>query len=417
MIERLRRSGESRHTLLLGGALAALAVAAVAAALSLQALLLAALVIAAALVGAGLWPGSAEPSANPVERPGIGGYGFVAERAPVIAYLAEPGPDARWLYVSPHIEEMLGFSPSEWLGNPGLWRRQIHPDDLALAISDEGRTLSSGEANATDYRLRTRGGEEIWVRDIAVGVNRDGQTVTQGVIYDITSLKRAEEGLRTRERMLQGALRERTRELERARLEVLQRLATAAELHAEGTREHTARVGQIAAAIGRKMGLSPGFVELLAQAAPLHDIGKLGVHRETLLRRARLTDAEADEIRAHTIAGARILAGSETPALRLAEQIALTHHERWDGRGYPRGLAGEEIPVAGRITMVADVFDALMHDRAYKTAWTVEEALAEIRAASGTRFDPAVVDAFMGLDHSQLMARAERGRRAAPAAA
>ena len=184
-------------------------------------------------------------------------YRFVAEQAPVIAYLAEPGEKARWHYVSPHIETMLGFTPEEWREDPGLWRRQVHPDDVALAISDERRALSSGEPNATDYRMRTKGGEEIWVRDVAVGLTEGEQQITQGVIYDITGLKRAEEGLRTRERMLQGVVGERTRELERSRLETLQRLAVAAELHEKGTHEHTVRVGRISAAIAHQLDLSP----------------------------------------------------------------------------------------------------------------------------------------------------------------
>jgi len=333
-------------------------------------------------------------------------YRFVAERAPVVAYLADLGDRARWHYVSPHIEALLGFTPEEWCGDPELWRRQVHPDDLPLAVSDERRTVASGQPNATDYRIRTRGGEEIWVRDVAIALKRNGRQMTQGVIYDITGLKRAEEGLRTRERMLQGIVRERTRELERSRMETLQRLAIAAELHEEGTREHTLRVGQIAASLAHAMGLSPAFVELIAQAAPLHDIGKLGVTNEILLRPTALTDTELETMRQHTLVGARILEGSDTPALRLAEQIALTHHEHWDGSGYPRGLAGEEIPVAGRITIVADVFDALMHERAYKEAWPAQEAIEEIRRGSGTLFDPAVVDAFVSLDRSALVASA-----------
>lgn len=331
-------------------------------------------------------------------------YRFVAEQAPVIAYLAEPGEKACWHYVSPFITTMLGFTPEEWCEDPGLWRRQVHPDDLPLAISDERRALNSGEANATDYRMRTKDGEEIWVRDIAVGLLRDGNEVTQGVIYDITGLKRAEEGLRTRERMLGGVVRERTRELQRSRLETLQRLAIAAELHQEGTQEHSIRVGRTAAAIADELGLSSGFVEMIAQAAPLHDIGKLAVSSEILTRPEPLTSSELEMMRRHTLFGARILGGSETPSLRLAEQIARTHHERWDGQGYPDGLSGPQIPVGGRITMVADVFDALMHGRAYKEPWSVMDALYEIRAGSGSLFDPSVVDAFLRLDHLELLA-------------
>ena len=187
--------------------------------------------------------------------------------------------------------------------------------------------------------MRTKAGEEIWVRDVAVGLTEGGQQITQGVIYDITGLKRAEEGLRTRERMLQGVVGERTRELERSRLETLQRLAVAAELHEKGTHEHTVRVGRISAAIANELGLSPGFVELIGQAAPLHDIGKLGVSEEILLQPGELSESDLATMRQHTVIGADILGGSEAPSLRLAEQIALTHHERWDGEGYPRGAA------------------------------------------------------------------------------
>jgi PAS domain S-box-containing protein/putative nucleotidyltransferase with HDIG domain len=335
-------------------------------------------------------------------------YRFVAEQAPVIAYLAEIGEQARWHYVSPHITALLGFTPDEWIENPGLWQRQVHPDDLPLAMSDERRAVASGKANSTDYRMRTKGGEEIWVRDVALPIEINRRTMTQGVIYDITGLKREEEGLRSRERLLQGIVRERTRELERSRVETLQRLAIAAELHEEGTREHTLRVGRIAALIAHAMGLSPAFVELIAQAAPLHDIGKLGVSNEILLRPGTLSDTEMETMRQHTLVGARILEGSEAPVLRLAEQIALTHHERWDGKGYPRGLAGEEIPIAGRITNVADVFDTLLHERTYKEAWAPPEAIEEIRRGSGSRHDPAVVDAFLSLDQADLIATAGR---------
>ena len=364
--------------------------------------------LAAALIGCELYFGNRDLGNRDLDAQWLAAeesrYRFVAEQAPVIAYLAEPGENARWHYVSPHITTMLGFTPDEWRDDPGLWRRQVHPDDVPLAISDERRAFSSGEANATDYRMRTKAGEEIWVRDVAVGLTEDGDQIVQGVIYDITGLKRAEEGLRTRERLLQGVVGERTRELERSRMETLQRLAVAAELHEKGTHEHTVRVGRTSAAIAEELGLSPGFVELIAQAAPLHDIGKLGVSEEILLQPGQLSEADLLTMRRHTVIGADILGGSEAPSLRLAEQIALTHHERWDGEGYPRGLRGEEIPVGGRITMVADAFDALTHGRPSFEPWTLEETVEEIRAGSGTRFDPDVVEAFLRLEHTEMTA-------------
>ncbi len=395
---------DHRRVLLLGSALvAALAGVAAGAAGAASWAAVALGLIAAALIASEIYLGRddrrAERLAAEESR-----YRFVAEQAPVIAYLAEPGEKARWHYVSPHITTMLGFTPEEWRDDPGLWRRQVHPDDVALAISDERRALNSGEPNATDYRMRTKSGEEIWVRDVAVGLTESGQQITQGVIYDITGLKRAEEGLRTRERRLQGVVGERTRELERSRLETLQRLAVAAELHEKGTHEHTVRVGRISAAIANELGLSDGFVELIGQAAPLHDIGKLGVSEEILLQPGELSESDLSTMRQHTAIGADILGGSESPSLRLAEQIALTHHERWDGEGYPRGLRGEEIPIGGRITMVADAFDTLTHGRPRFEPWTLEETLDEIRAGSGARFDPQVVEAFLRLEHAELMA-------------
>ncbi len=398
------RRDRPRRLLLLGAALAAAVAALLAGALGGGSWVYAALgALIAVLIGCELYFGSRDRDTDRLAAD-ESRHRFVAEQAPVIAYLAEPGEKARWHYVSPHIETMLGFTPEEWREDPGLWRRQVHPDDVALAISDERRALSSGEPNATDYRMRTKGGEEIWVRDVAVGLTEGGQQITQGVIYDITGLKRAEEGLRTRERMLQGVVGERTRELERSRLETLQRLAVAAELHEKGTHEHTVRVGRISAAIAHQLDLSPGFVELIAQAAPLHDIGKLGVSEEILLAPGELSEDETATMRRHTVIGADILGGSEAPALRLAEQIALTHHERWDGTGYPRALRGEEIPIGGRITHLADAFDTLTHGRTRFEPWTVEETLEEISSDSGTRFDPDVVEAFLRLEHVDLIA-------------
>ncbi len=193
---------------------------------------------------------------------------------------------------------------------------------------------------------------------------------------------------------LEATVRDRTAELDAARLEVLDRLALAAEFRDEDTREHTRRVGARAARLAAALGLDPVAVELIGQAAPLHDVGKVGVPDAILLKPGPLDDDELERVRAHTEIGRRILAGSTSPVLRMAEAIAHTHHERWDGTGYPRGVAGETIPLAGRIVAVADVFDALTHVRPYKPAWPAERAHAELRAQAGRQFDPAVVEAF-----------------------
>jgi putative two-component system response regulator len=138
-------------------------------------------------------------------------------------------------------------------------------------------------------------------------------------------------------------------------------------------------------------------VELIRKAAPLHDVGKISLSDAILLKPGRLSPAEVALNRSHTTLGAELLSGGHFPLLQMAEEIALTHHERWDGQGYPRGLAAEEIPLSGRIVAVADVFDALVNERPYKRAWTAEEAVVEIAEQSGKQFDPTVVRALLYL--------------------
>ncbi len=197
--------------------------------------------------------------------------------------------------------------------------------------------------------------------------------------------------------LLELKVKERTQELEEARLEILERLALAAEYRDDETGRHTDRVGRACDLLGRAMGLPPADVELMRRAAPLHDIGKIGVPDAILLKPGRLTPEEFGVMKQHTVIGARILSGSRFPLLRIAEQIALTHHERWDGSGYPDGLAGEAIPLPGRILAIVDVFDALVSVRPYKRAWTHEEALAELERQRERHFDPRVLDAFLDM--------------------
>ncbi|HEX2029707.1 MAG TPA: HD domain-containing phosphohydrolase [Nitriliruptorales bacterium] len=195
--------------------------------------------------------------------------------------------------------------------------------------------------------------------------------------------------------LLEHRVRERTAELEQARIELLRRLSLAAEFRDDETYEHTERVGVAAALLGDRVGLDAADVESLRRAAPLHDIGKIGVPDEILLKPGPLTAEEYARMKAHTTIGALILGGSSSPVLRMGETIALTHHERWDGSGYPGRLAGEQIALVGRIVSVTDVFDALTHERPYKAAWPVDEAVAELERGRGTQFDPRLVDLYI----------------------
>src|SRR5690606_3342016 len=157
---------------------------------------------------------------------------------------------------------------------------------------------------------------------------------------------------------------------------------------------------------GRRLGLPESEVDLIRLAAPLHDLGKIGLPDAILLKPGRLSPAEFEGGKAHPTIGTRILSGSRFAVLKLAEEIAWTHHERWDGTGYPRGLKGEEIPLAGRIVAAADIFDALTHERPYKPAWSVEDALAELERLAGTHLDPRVVEAAVEVIRSELAVRA-----------
>ncbi|HET9094680.1 MAG TPA: HD domain-containing phosphohydrolase [Solirubrobacteraceae bacterium] len=191
--------------------------------------------------------------------------------------------------------------------------------------------------------------------------------------------------------------------LEATRAETLRRLALAAEYRDDETFHHTERVAHVATHIAGKLGLDATFQALIRQAAPLHDVGKLAISDAILLKPDVLTATEILHVRAHAVSGAEILAGSHSDVLQMAEEIALTHHEWWDGSGYPNRLSYDQIPISGRIVALADVFDVLIHERPYKQPWTLDEALREIDHLSGRQFDPMVVTAFFQLDEADLV--------------
>lgn len=196
-------------------------------------------------------------------------------------------------------------------------------------------------------------------------------------------------------RTLEQKVRQRTRQLEEAQIEILERLAAVGEYREDTTGQHTQRVGHAVALIAEALGLPDHQVQLIRRAAPLHDVGKIGISDQILLKPGKLTADEFEVMKTHTTIGAKMLSGSRFPLLQLAERIALTHHERWDGRGYPQGLRGAAIPVAGQIVAIADVFDGLIRERPYKRAWSVDEALAEIERQKGRQFSPRCVWAFL----------------------
>jgi putative two-component system response regulator len=235
-----------------------------------------------------------------------------------------------------------------------------------------------------------------------VGIPFD-PTEVQLRVANLLETRRLHLELQGQNEALAERVRERTLELEDARFEVLDRLTLAAEYRDDDTQEHARRIGRTSGLIADRLGLDAETRELLVRAAPLHDIGKIGIPDAILLKPGRLTAEEFEVMKRHALIGAELLAGGRSPVLQSAEEIALTHHERWDGTGYPDGLAADLIPLAGRIVAVADVFDALTHARPYKQAWPIDRAVREICDGSGRQFDPAAIEAFMTLDHPALV--------------
>jgi putative two-component system response regulator len=275
---------------------------------------------------------------------------------------------------------MPGYDGFRFLERVREWLR---PDDYLPVLVATGDVSSETRrralaAGAADFLLKPVSPAEVRLR-----------------VRNLLHTRFLHSQLRGQNARLEERVAERTSALDGARQEMLNRLARAAEFRDDQTGQHTQRVGRLAARMAQVLRIRPDHVDLIRKAAPLHDVGKIGIPDSILLKAGRLTVEERTVMETHTDIGARILSGSDDPLLRLAEQIALTHHERWDGAGYPRGLQGKAIPLSGRIVMVADVFDSLTHVRPYKRAWTVREALAEIRAGAGGQFDPAVVEALL----------------------
>lgn len=196
-----------------------------------------------------------------------------------------------------------------------------------------------------------------------------------------------------------------------ASLEVIWRLTTASEYRDNETGAHIQRMSHYAAAIARRMGLKQKTVETILYAAPMHDIGKIGIPDRILLKEGPLSDTEWQTMKTHTTIGAAILRGSSIGFVRLGEVIALTHHEKWDGSGYPNGLKGRRIPLVGRIVALADVFDALTSKRPYKEAFNIETAHRIIIEGNGIHFDPDVVRAFFAIQDEirEIKARFQEG--------
>jgi response regulator RpfG family c-di-GMP phosphodiesterase len=228
----------------------------------------------------------------------------------------------------------------------------------------------------------------------------------QARVRNLLALRQSRVALRARAASLAEEVERATREVVEREEETIQRLMRAAEFRDNETGNHIVRMGRYAEVVGADLGMDPAQQRLLLLATPMHDIGKVSTPDRILLKPGPLTPDEWVIMRQHTTAGFAMLEGSSSRILQVAAEIALRHHERWDGSGYPGGLGGEAIPIFARIAAVCDVFDALISVRPYKRAWTADDAFAEIERCAGTHFDPAIARAF--LEASADVRRIER---------
>jgi putative two-component system response regulator len=217
------------------------------------------------------------------------------------------------------------------------------------------------------------------------------------------SEKRKTEELHEKNRLLNIA----HQQLNEAYMDTICRLSMAAEYKDEDTGEHISRISRYSALLAEKSGLDSKEIHDIRYASPMHDVGKIGIPERILLKPGKLTDEEFEIMKTHTTIGARILANSKAEILNLAHQIAISHHEKWDGTGYPQGLTGESIPLCGRIVGLADVFDALTSKRPYKNPYPVEVALDIIRKGRNHHFDPKLTDIFLANTDAILKIRTE----------
>ena len=240
------------------------------------------------------------------------------------------------------------------------------------------------------------------------------QTELKARVRSLLKVKAYNDHMRNYQKELEAAVAKRTKQLRKAfekiktaSLDTIYRLSRAAEYKDEDTGEHIKRMSHYSAAVARKMGLNDRTVESILYAAPMHDIGKIGTPDRILLKPGKLNADEWEIMKQHTTIGGNILSGADAGFIKFAEIIALTHHERWDGSGYPKGLKGSKIPLSGRIVAIADVFDALTSKRPYKEPFSVEKSFAIITEGRGNHFDPDVVDAFFAIE-AEILSIKER---------
>ena len=312
-----------------------------------------------------------------LEKDGYEQVRWTSNAAEALGVYTQFKPDLVLLDV--HMREKDGFQVLEEIvahnGNSHVPVLMITADDSAEA---RHRALALG---AKDFVGKPFDSEEVLLR-----------------IRNLLETQLLYQRLRDQNTELERKVAERTREAEQSQVEVLERLAAAVEFRDDDTGNHTKRVAEVSGMLARAIGLEGTTVELIRRAAPLHDIGKVGIPDSILLKAGPLTAEEFELMKMHTVIGSRMLSKGRSELVRFSQRIARSHHEWWDGSGYPDRVSGQSIPLEARIVAVADFLDALTHDRPYRPAWGIDETLAEIRRRAGSHFDPTVAKALAEID-------------------
>lgn len=274
-------------------------------------------------------------------------------------------------------------------------------NSIRKKLRHEGKRTGNVEAV---YKLALHDNKTIWLKDMASveSFPEDNICLSLGALIDVTKEMEKEEQrqaeeqtLRCRQAELERELEKQSNKLWKTQIEMIYRLAQAAGYHDTSTGLHITKMSHYCDLLSEAVGLTSEDRELLFHATSMHDVGKIAISEAILQKPGKLNDHEFELIKTHSIIGAKLLSGNDSPLLRMAQNIALTHHERWDGAGYPNGISGNEIPLSGRIAAICDVFDALTSERPYKKAWDVDKALSEVEKGKGTKFDPELVDLFI----------------------
>ncbi len=260
--------------------------------------------------------------------------------------------------------------------------KKIKGDDylpilIITAQKDEATRLRSLEAGAKDFLTKPFHWSEVMAR-----------------IRNILEVRLLHNKLRDQNKVLARKIEERTRELYESRLETISSLGLASEYKDNETGYHIMRMSRMSSLLGSQIGLSKPKTDLIRQASPMHDIGKIGIPDHILLKPGKLKSGEWETMKSHTTIGAKMLSKHSSQLMQMAKEIAYTHHERWNGTGYPNGLKEDQIPLTGRICAITDVFDSLTSKKSYKTAWSIGDSMKEIEDKKGIYFDPNLVDAF-----------------------